>query len=204
MSCVNALQSPAQPARLSQASPSRRRPTTPGPTSPTCCTSSASAGATTSSPGTQPDCEDDAMTCTPLPQNAKTPGIWNPLPVLRHRRARTASSATSSRSTTSTPRREAGTLPAVSWVVPDRRRSASTRRRVVSAGQTYVTEPDQRDHAAAPTGTRPRSSSPGTTGAASTTTSRRPPSTQNGYGLRVPGHRDQPVRASRATSTTRR
>ena len=31
-------------------------------------------------PGTQPDCEDDEMTCKSLPQNAKTPGIWNPLP----------------------------------------------------------------------------------------------------------------------------
>ena len=31
-------------------------------------------------PGTEPDCEDDAMTCKQLPQNAKTPGIWNPLP----------------------------------------------------------------------------------------------------------------------------
>ncbi|HEV2590640.1 MAG TPA: alkaline phosphatase family protein [Gaiellaceae bacterium] len=31
-------------------------------------------------PGTQPDCSDDEMTCKALPQNAKTPGIWNPLP----------------------------------------------------------------------------------------------------------------------------
>src|SRR5207237_2900089 len=31
--------------------------------------------------GTQPDCEDDsAMTCTPRPQHAGTPQIWNPLP----------------------------------------------------------------------------------------------------------------------------
>jgi len=31
-------------------------------------------------PGTQPDCADDAMTCRAVPQKAKTPGIWNPLP----------------------------------------------------------------------------------------------------------------------------
>lgn len=31
-------------------------------------------------PGTAPDCADDAMTCHALPQNPKTPGIWNPLP----------------------------------------------------------------------------------------------------------------------------
>ena len=30
--------------------------------------------------GDQPDCDDDAMFCAPVPQNAKTPGIWNPLP----------------------------------------------------------------------------------------------------------------------------
>ena len=31
-------------------------------------------------PGTQPDCVDDKVTCQELPQNANTPGIWNPLP----------------------------------------------------------------------------------------------------------------------------
>jgi phospholipase C len=32
-------------------------------------------------PGTQPDCDNDsAETCAPVPQNARTPGIWNPLP----------------------------------------------------------------------------------------------------------------------------
>ena len=31
--------------------------------------------------GTEPDCEDDsAMTCAPVQQGPKTPGIWNPLP----------------------------------------------------------------------------------------------------------------------------
>ena len=30
--------------------------------------------------GTQPDCDDNAMFCKAVPQNAKTPGIWNPLP----------------------------------------------------------------------------------------------------------------------------
>ncbi|MGP8241028.1 MAG: hypothetical protein ACLQQB_04580 [Solirubrobacteraceae bacterium] len=29
--------------------------------------------------GDEPDCEDDeAVTCPGVPQNAKTPGIWNP------------------------------------------------------------------------------------------------------------------------------
>jgi len=31
--------------------------------------------------GTEPDCRDDAaMTCAAIPQDSKTPGIWNPLP----------------------------------------------------------------------------------------------------------------------------
>ena len=30
--------------------------------------------------GAQPDCADDAMFCKQVKQNAKTPGIWNPLP----------------------------------------------------------------------------------------------------------------------------
>ena len=30
--------------------------------------------------GSQPDCEDGAMFCKQIKQNAKTPGIWNPLP----------------------------------------------------------------------------------------------------------------------------
>ena len=29
--------------------------------------------------GTEPDCASGAMTCTPVPQNVKTPEIWNPL-----------------------------------------------------------------------------------------------------------------------------
>jgi phospholipase C len=30
--------------------------------------------------GGQPDCRDDEMFCAPIPQNSRTPGIWNPLP----------------------------------------------------------------------------------------------------------------------------
>ena len=49
------------------------RPTTPGRISPTSSTSTESAGATTSSKGTQPDCSDDAMFCAPVPQNSRRP-----------------------------------------------------------------------------------------------------------------------------------
>ncbi len=30
--------------------------------------------------GTEPDCANDQASCAPVPQRAKTPGIWNPLP----------------------------------------------------------------------------------------------------------------------------
>ena len=74
-----------------------------------------------------------------------------------------------------------------------RSRGSSRRSRVsehppnlVTAGQTYVTGVINADHARAPTGGRPRSSSPGTTGAASTTTSCRRRSTRTATGCGCP------------------
>ena len=67
--------------------------------------------------GTQPDCDDNAMSCKAVQQNAKTPGIWNPLlwfdTVQRGRpaRQRPAVPRTSRRG-------EGGTLPSVSWITP--------------------------------------------------------------------------------------
>jgi len=87
--------------------------------------------------GAQPDCADGDETCFPVPQSSQTPGIWNPLPLFSDvredhqlgniqplhdylRAART------------------GTLPAVSWIVPNGLNSehppASVHR-----GQAYVT-----------------------------------------------------------------
>jgi phospholipase C len=87
--------------------------------------------------GTQPDCADDAMTCKQLPQNAETPGIWNPLPFFDtvsqdgqlgniqpiHNFYAAARS---------------GKLPAVSWVAPDGIVSEHPPARV-SVGENYVT-----------------------------------------------------------------
>ena len=69
--------------------------------------------------GTEPDCDDDAaMSCAPIGQSAKTPGIWNPLPYFTdvqqddqlggHPVAVDFYSAA-----------KAGSLPAVSWIVPN-------------------------------------------------------------------------------------
>ena len=88
--------------------------------------------------GTEPDCEDDsAMTCTPVQQGPKTPGIWNPLPsftdVAQDGQLGNIQSLTSFFSAA-----RAGTLPAVSWIDPNGTVSEHPTA-LVSAGQTYVT-----------------------------------------------------------------
>jgi phospholipase C len=88
--------------------------------------------------GTEPDCENDGdTTCAPVKQNAKTPGIWNPLPYFDTVKAdgqlgniqsvdKFAAAAT------------AGTLPSVSWVVPSNDVSEHPPASI-AAGQAYVT-----------------------------------------------------------------
>jgi phospholipase C len=88
--------------------------------------------------GTEPDCEQDmAMTCAPVPQNAKTPGIWNPLPsftdVAQDGQLGNVQTLTNFFSAAKT-----GTLPAVSWIDPSANVSEHPPG-LVSAGQTYVT-----------------------------------------------------------------
>jgi phospholipase C len=87
--------------------------------------------------GTQPDCADGATVCPPVPQDATTPGIWNPLPgftTVRHdhqlgnivpvedfyRAARQ------------------GSLPSVSWVMPAHKVSDHPPA-LITAGQAYIT-----------------------------------------------------------------
>ena len=87
--------------------------------------------------GTEPDCADDAMTCQPVRQHARTPGIWNPLPWfdtvkqdgelsnIRDLSGYFAAAAS-------------GTLPAVSWIDPSGPDSEHPPA-LVSRGQAYVT-----------------------------------------------------------------
>jgi phospholipase C len=88
--------------------------------------------------GGEPDCEnDESVTCTPVGQNAKTPGIWNPLPYFDTvREDGQLGNIQSLRAFYEAA--QAGTLPAVSWVDPNQRVSEHPPGRV-SAGQTYVT-----------------------------------------------------------------
>jgi phospholipase C len=88
--------------------------------------------------GTEPDCENaGSMSCAPVPQNAVTPGIWNPLPSFRdvNTDGQLGNIQTLSNFYTAA---KAGTLPAVSWITPTDKVSEHPTA-LVSAGQTYVT-----------------------------------------------------------------
>jgi len=87
--------------------------------------------------GTEPDCENDAQICPSKSQNVNVPGIWNPLPSFDTVKddgelgniQETANFLVAAKS---------GTLPAVSWVVPNGTVSEHPPA-LVSAGQRYVT-----------------------------------------------------------------
>ncbi|MBV8196474.1 MAG: alkaline phosphatase family protein [Candidatus Dormibacteraeota bacterium] len=88
--------------------------------------------------GTEPDCEDDAaLSCAPIKQSAKTPGIWNPLPYFDTVKAdgQLGNIQSVDRFYAAA---KAGTLPAVSWVVPSGEVSEHPPS-PVSFGQSYVT-----------------------------------------------------------------
>jgi phospholipase C len=90
------------------------------------------------SPGTQPDCADDAALCKTKPeQGPGTPGIWNPLTnfeTVRHDRQEGNIQSTSAFYTAA----RKGTLPAVSWIVPNAAQSEHAPG-LVSDGMSYVT-----------------------------------------------------------------
>ena len=88
--------------------------------------------------GTEPDCRDDAaITCAAIPQDAKTPGIWNPLPYFDTVRENwQLDNITSLRNFFTAAK--AGKLPAVSWIAPAQKVSEHPPG-LVSAGQAYVT-----------------------------------------------------------------
>jgi phospholipase C len=89
------------------------------------------------SPGTQPDCYNDAETCDPKLQSATTPEIWNPLPffddVQQNGDLGNIQDLNSYYAAVSN-----GTLPAVSWIVPNGDQSEHPPAKI-SAGQSYVT-----------------------------------------------------------------
>jgi phospholipase C len=88
--------------------------------------------------GGEPDCaNDESITCTPAGQNAKTPGIWNPLPRFDTVREDGQLGNVQSLGRFYTAAR-AGTLPAVSWIAPNSKVSEHPPASV-KTGQAYVT-----------------------------------------------------------------
>jgi phospholipase C len=87
--------------------------------------------------GTQPDCEDNAAVCPPKQQKVGTPDIWNPLPGFTDVRADGQLSNVQTIDHFYADAK-AGTLPAVSWIVPNGVVSEHPAA-LISVGQTYVT-----------------------------------------------------------------
>jgi phospholipase C len=87
--------------------------------------------------GTQPDCADDQMDCTPKAQKVKVPEIWNPLPYFDTvQQDGQLGNIQPVQSFVDAAKN--GTLPAVSWVVPNGTHSEHPPA-LVSIGQAYVT-----------------------------------------------------------------
>jgi phospholipase C len=87
--------------------------------------------------GAQPDCADNAMLCKAVGQDAKTPGIWNPLPYFDTvRQDRQGENIAPFNDFMAEARN--GTLPAVSWLTPAQSVSEHPPG-LVSRGQAYVT-----------------------------------------------------------------
>jgi phospholipase C len=89
------------------------------------------------SAGTEPDCADDEIICTQGELNTKVPGIWNPLPgfgdVVDNGQSGNIQTVDRFFAAART-----GTLPAVSWVIPNQTVSEHPPA-LVSVGQSYVT-----------------------------------------------------------------
>lgn len=88
--------------------------------------------------GPEPDCANAAaMICVPGKQSPKTPGIWNPLPYFEdvHQDAQLGNIQSLSHFFMAA---HTGSLPAVSWIVPNGRVSEHPPA-LVSRGETYVT-----------------------------------------------------------------
>ena len=87
--------------------------------------------------GYQPDCDDDAMTCAPLPQNVKISSYWNPLvdfeTVKQDNQLGNIQDVKNFYAQSKN-----GTLPAISWIVPNQADSEHAPANIAD-GQAYVT-----------------------------------------------------------------
>ena len=88
--------------------------------------------------GQDADCPNDQMVCTEPAQTVKVPGIWNPLPGFDTVKQDGQLGNIQDIANFSLAAKN-GTLPAVSWVVPNSKNSEHPPA-LVSAGQSYVTD----------------------------------------------------------------
>jgi len=139
MSCVNELQWPDFPPDFSLAGnpPSGKAPDYPWTDLTYLLFKSKVSWKYYVAPGSEPDCEDDGATCPSVPQSAKTPGIWNPLPYFD-----TVKQDGQLDNITSTQDffkdAKSGNLPNVSWITPNGANSEHPPA-LVSLGQSWVT-----------------------------------------------------------------
>ena len=87
--------------------------------------------------GAQPDCDDDEMTCPEKPQTVSVPEMWNPLPYFDTVKQDGQLGNIQDISNFYEAAKN-GTLPAVSWIVPNQKDSEHPPG-LVSDGQAYVT-----------------------------------------------------------------
>jgi phospholipase C len=87
--------------------------------------------------GEEPDCEDDEAECAPVHQDAKTPGIWNPLPyfdtVKQDGQLQNITDVTHFYQDA-----KDGSLPAISWITPSQPNSEHPPA-LLSDGQAWTT-----------------------------------------------------------------
>lgn len=140
MSCINALQSPGNPPDFHPNHPNEG----PGPAPDYAWTDLTYllfkdhvTWKYYVQTGTQPDCANDAADCPPVHQNAKTPGIWNPLPffdtVKQDGQLQNITDVTNFYKDARN-----GSLPAVSWITPSGANSEHPPA-LVSDGQAWTT-----------------------------------------------------------------
>ncbi len=87
--------------------------------------------------GTEPDCANDAADCAPVHQDAKTPGIWNPLPFFDTVK-QDGQLADITDVTNFYKDARDGSLPAISWITPSGPNSEHPTA-LVSDGQAWTT-----------------------------------------------------------------
>lgn len=138
MSCVNALQSPAQPAQSIRKISTSSQPALYAWTDLTYLLyQNHISWAYYVNSGQQPDCANDQMDCLPQPQSPTIPEVWNPLPWFETVRqdGQLANIQDLSNFYTAAAR---GSLPAVAWIVPNAKTSEHPPASI-QTGQTYVT-----------------------------------------------------------------